>query len=123
MFLNDLNEKKESILELKQCLEVLDISISSIFTISQDYYGFLKRTISANGNICQIIKPQTFRDAQNLYQDKTSRDMALNEFKLLTSSCWDEKYQPLTINMTKDKCIGRFRSRLNSLFIPNTNPL
>ena len=29
--------------------------------------------------------------------------MTLNEFKYSTSTCWNEKYQPLTIDMTKDK--------------------
>ena len=48
--------------------------------------------------------------------------MTLNEFKLLTSTCWNEKYQPLTIDMTKDKNTGRYRSGLNSIFVPNTTP-
>ena len=30
-------------------------------------------------------------------------DMTLNEFKNLTSICWNGKYQPLTIDMTKVK--------------------
>ena len=42
----------------------------------------------------------------NLYQDKASMDMTLNELKLLTSTCWNENYQPLTIDMTKDKYTG-----------------
>ena len=27
---------------------------------------------------------------------------------VLTSTCWNEKYQPLTIDMTKDKYTGRY---------------
>ena len=42
----------------------------SIFIISQDYYELPKRTIRANGNIYHIFKPNNFRDALNLYQDK-----------------------------------------------------
>ena len=30
-------------------------------------------------------------------------DIPLNEFKYLTSTCWDNKYQPLTIDMTREK--------------------
>ena len=30
-------------------------------------------------------------------------EMIHKEFKLLTSICWNEYYQPLTIDMTKDK--------------------
>ena len=36
-------------------------------------------------------------------------DMGLNEFKLLTSICWNENYQPLTIDMTRDKYTGLYR--------------
>ena len=49
-------------------------------------------------------------------------DMTLDENKNLTSTCWNEKYQPLTIDMTKDEYTGRYRLGLNSLFVPNSNP-
>ena len=49
-------------------------------------------------------------------------DMTLNDFKSLTSTCWNEKYQPLTIDMTKDKYTGRYRLGLNSIFVPNSSP-
>ena len=94
----------------------------SIFIISQDYYELPKRTIRANGNIYHIFKPNNFRDVQNLYQDKASKDMTLNEFKLLTSTCWNQNYRPLTIDMTKDKYTGRYRLGLNSIFVPDTTP-
>ena len=74
----------------------------SIFIMSQDYYVLSKKTIRCNGNIFHIFKPNTFRDVLNLYQDKSSMDIALNEFKILLSTCWNEKYQPLTFDMTKD---------------------
>ena len=94
----------------------------SNFIISQDYYELTKKTIRCNGNIYHIFKPNNFRDVLNLYQDKASMDMILNEFKYLTITCWNEKYQPLTIDMTKDKYCGRYRLRLNSIFVPNSNP-
>ena len=95
----------------------------SIFIISQDYYELPKKNnIRANGNIYHIFKPNNFRDVQNLYQDKASMDMTYNEFKLLTSICWSEKYQLLTIDMTKDKYTGRYRLGLNSIFVPKTSP-
>ena len=68
------------------------------------------------------FKPNNFRDVLNIYQDKISMDMTLNEFKLLTSTCWSEKYQPLIIDMTKDKNQGRSRLGLNSIFVPNSSP-
>ena len=33
--------------------------------------------------------------------------MTFNEIKLLTSTCWNERYQPLVIDKTKDKYTGR----------------
>ena len=95
---------------------------SSIFIISQDYYKLPKKTIRATGNIYHIFKPNNFRDVENLYQDKASMDMNLIEFKYLTSTCWNEKYQPLTIDMTKDKYTDRYRLGLNSIFVPNSSP-
>ena len=75
----------------------------STFINSEDYYELPKRTIRANGNIYHIFKPYNFRDLQHLFPDKSSMDMNLKEYKKLTSACWDEKYQPLIIDMTKDK--------------------
>ena len=48
--------------------------------------------------------------------------MTLKEFKLLTSTCWNEKYQPLTFDMTEDRYQGRYRLGLNSIFIADSSP-
>ena len=81
----------------------------SIFIISQDYYELPKKTIRANGNIYHLFKPSIFLDVRNIYHDKTSMDMTLNEFKYLTSTCCNEQYIPPTIDMTKVKYTGRYR--------------
>ena len=94
----------------------------SISIISQDYYDLPKRTIRVNGTIYHIFKPNNFRDVQNLSQDKACIYMTLSELKFLKYTCRNEKYQPLTIDMTKDKYQGRSRLGLNSLFVPNSNP-
>ena len=94
----------------------------SIFIISQDYYELIKKTIRCNGNIFHIFKPNNFLDVRNLYQDKASMDMTLNEFKYLTSTCWNKNYQPLTIDMTKNAYDGRYRLGLKSIFIPDSSP-
>ena len=94
----------------------------SIFIISQDYYELPKRTVRCNGNIFHLLKPNNYLDVRNIYQDKASMDMTLNEFKLLTITCWNRIYQLLTINMSKDKYTGRYRFGLNSIFVPNSSP-
>ena len=96
---------------------------NSNFIISQDYYELPKKTIRANGNIYHIFKPNIFSDVRNIYQDKSSMDnMTLNEYKYLTSTCWNEKYQPLIIDMTKNAYDGRYRLGLKSVFIPDGSP-
>ena len=49
-------------------------------------------------------------------------DMTLHEFKLLTSTCSNKNYQPLTIDMTKDKYTGPYRLGVNSIFVPDSPP-
>ena len=49
-------------------------------------------------------------------------DMTLKEHKISTSTCWNEKYQPLTIDMTKDKHCARYRLGLNSILVPKSSP-
>ena len=94
----------------------------SIFINSQDYYELLKKAIRANRNIYRTFKSNNFLDVRIFYQDASSMDTTLNEFKLLTSTCWNEKYQPLTIDMTKDKNTGRYWLGLNSIFVPDSSP-
>ena len=93
----------------------------SIFIISQHYHELPRRTIRANGNIYHAFKPNNFLDVRNFHQDKTSMDMTFDEFKYLTSVCWNEKYQPLIIDMSRDKFVGLYRLGLNSIFVPSTS--
>ena len=95
----------------------------SIFLTSQYYYELPKRMIRASGNNYHIFKPNNFGDVQKLYQDKASMDMTLDEYKDLTSTCRNEKYQPLTTDMNKNKYIGQYRLGMDSLFVPQNNPL
>ena len=91
------------------------------FMKSPYYYELSKKTIRCNGNIYHIFEANNFRDIQKLYPDKASMDMTLNEFNLLTSTCWNKNYQPLTIDMTKDKYTGRYRLGINSIFVPDSS--
>ena len=117
IILDDLNQKEMDDPRVQAMFKRSRHNNLSIFIISQDY-----KTIRCNGNIFHIFKPNNFLDVRNIYQDKRSMDMTLNEFKFLSSICWNEKYQPLTIDMTKDKYTGRYRLGLGSIFVPDTNP-
>ena len=120
--LDDLNQKGMEDPRIQAMFKRSRHNNLSIFIISQDYYELSKKTIRCNGNIFHKFKPNNFRDVINLYQDKASMDMTLNEFKLLTSTCWYKNYQPLTIDMTKDKYQGRYRLGLCSIFVPDSSP-
>ena len=89
IILDDLNQKEMDDPRVQAMFKRSRHKSLSIFIISQDYYELSKNTIRCNGNIFHIFKPNIFRDILNLYQDKSSMDMTLNEFKLLTSTCWD----------------------------------
>ena len=121
IILHDLNEKEFNKEKIQAMCKRGRHNNLSIFIISQDYYELPKRTIRCNGNIFHLFKPNNYLDDRNIYQHKASLDMTLDEFKYLTSTCWNKNYQPPTIDMTKDKFTGRYRLGLNSIFIPNSN--
>ena len=91
IILDDLNQKEMDDPRVQAMFKRSRLNNLSIFVIIQDYYELSKRTIRCNGNIYHIFKPNSFREVINLYQDKASMDMTLNEIKLLTSTCWKEK--------------------------------
>ena len=112
IILDDLNRKETNNEKIQAMFERGRHNNLSIFINSQDYYELPKRTIRANGNIYHIFKPNKFLEVRNIYQDKTSMDITLDEFKYLTSTFWNEKCQPITSDMNKNIYIGRYRLRL-----------
>ena len=120
IILDDLNENEMKD-ERVQALFKRSRNIS-VFIISQDYYELPKRTIRANSNVFHLFKPNNIRDVQNLFQDKASMDMIIDEFKLLCNICWQTKFQPLTIDMSKDKEVGKYKLGLDSIFVPKSDP-
>ena len=122
IILDDLNEKEMNDPRFQATFKRSRQNILTIFIISQYYYELPKKTIRANGNIYHIFKPNNFLDVRNIYQDKASMDMVLDEFKYLTSTCWNQNYQPLTVDMTKDSYTGRYRLGLNLKFVLDSSP-
>ena len=70
--------------------------LESFFIIRQKSYELPKSIIRDNGNTCHLFRPNNFGNVQHLYHDKACIDMTLEEFKLLHSTCWDQKNLPLT---------------------------
>ena len=86
IILDDLNQKEMDDPRVQAMFKRSRHNNLSISIISEDYYELSKKTKHCNGNIFHIFKPNNFRDVINLYQDKSSMDMTLNEFKLSTST-------------------------------------
>ena len=106
IILDDLNEKEINNDKIQAMFKRGRHNNLSTFIIKQDYYELPQRTIRANGNNYHIFKPNNFLDVRNVYQDKAAMDKTLDEFKYLTSTCWNQNYEPLTIDMTKNKYTG-----------------
>ena len=122
IILDDLNDKELIDPRVQAMFKRSRHNNLSIFNTTQDYYELPKRTIRDNGNIYHIFKPNNFTDIEVLYQDEASMDMTLSEFKVLTSTRWNEQYEPLTFDMTKDNYQVRYRLGLNSIFAPDSSP-
>ena len=120
IILDDLNEREMNNDKIQAMFKRGRHNSLSIFIISQNYYELPKKTIRDNGKIYDIFKSNKFLDVRTIYQDKTSMDMTLDEFKYFTSTCWNEKYLPLTIDMTKDKYHGPYQLGLYSIFVPDS---
>ena len=81
IILDDLNEKEMNDPRVQAMFKRSRHNILSILIISQVYYELPKKTIRANGKIYHIFKPNNFLDVRNIYQDKVSLEMTLDEFK------------------------------------------
>ena len=81
IILDDLKEKEMIDPRIQAMFKRSRQKNLSIFIISQDYYEIPKKTIRANRNIYHIFKPNKILDVRNIYQDKASLEMTLNEFK------------------------------------------
>ena len=79
-----------------------------VYYISQSYFGLPRQSIRNNSDRLILFK-QTLRDVQSMYYDIGAYDMKYDEFKEMCHKAWDEKYNYLCIDMTKNKNEGKYR--------------
>ena len=79
-----------------------------VYYISQSYFGLPRQSIRNNSDRLILFK-QTLRDVQIMYYDIGAYDMNYDEFKLMCHKAWDEKYNYLCIDLTKNKNEGKYR--------------
>ena len=79
-----------------------------VYYISQSYFGLPKQNIRNNSDRLILFK-QTLRYVQSMYYDIGAYDMNYDEFKQMCHKAWDEKYNYLYIDVTKNKNDGKYR--------------
>ena len=79
-----------------------------VYYISQSYFALPRQSIRNNSDILILFK-QTLRDVQSMYYDIGAYDMKYDEFKEMCHKAWDEKYNYLCIDITKNKNEGKYR--------------
>ena len=79
-----------------------------VYYISQSYFALPRQSIRNNSDRL-ILFQQTLRDVQSMFYDIGAYDMNYDEFKQMCHKAWDEKYDYLCIDMTKNKNDGKYR--------------
>ena len=79
-----------------------------VYYISQSYFALPRQSIRNNSDRLILFK-QTLRDVQSMYYDIGAYDMKYDEFKQMCHKAWDEKYNYLYIDKTKNKNEGKYR--------------
>ena len=79
-----------------------------VYYISQSYFALPRQSIRNNSDRLILFK-ETFRDVQSMYYDIGAYDMNYDKFKQMCHKAWDEKYNYLCIDMTKNKNDGKYR--------------
>ena len=79
-----------------------------VYYISQSYFALPRQSIRNNSDRLVLFK-QTLRDVQNTYYDIGAYDMNYDEFKQMCHKAWDEIFNYLCIDMTKNKNEGKYR--------------
>ena len=80
-----------------------------VYYISQSYFGLPRQSIRNNSGRLILFK-QTLRDVQSMYYDIGAYDMNYDELKQMCHKAWDEKFNYLCIDMSKNKNDGKYRN-------------
>ena len=76
--------------------------------ISQSYLALPRQSIRNNSDRLILFK-QTLRDVQSMYYHIGAYDMKYDKFKQMCHKAWDERFNYLCIDMTKNKNDGKYR--------------
>ena len=79
-----------------------------VYYISRSYFSLPRQSIRNNSDRLILFK-QTLRDVQSMYYDIGAYDMKYDEFKEMCHKAWDERFNYLCIDMTKNKNDVKYR--------------
>ena len=85
--------------------------------ITQNFFKLPRQTIRENSNIFFIF-PQDYRSLTCIYYDLCSSDISLDSFRRFCKFVWQKPFNFVTIDLTKDVNLGRFRRNLSDYWSP-----
>ena len=94
----------------------------SVFVISHGFYQWPKDTITENSNIIHLFITNNYCNVESIHRQLCSTDLKIHEFKKFCHDFWLQDYNFITIDLTKNKNIGKYRKNLDTLFLPYSNP-
>ena len=87
------------------------------FYLAQNYFKLPRQTIRENSNFICLFK-QDLRNVREIYQDKASDDMMLEDFRKFLHECWLKPFGFAVIDFSSEKDDGKYRHGFNKFFIP-----
>ena len=99
-------------------------TILDICYLSQSYFDLPKCSISENTNK-RIVFTQTLKVTQNLYRLVGGYGISFDDFKQICRKLWEEEYNYLCIDISKERdqgkfCICKESENTNNEYIPET---
>ena len=88
------------------------------FYISQNYFLLPRKTVRENANFIVLFR-QDDKNLNHIHKDHCT-DISLDEFKRFCNRCWETKHNFVTIDLSSEKCMGKYRMNFNYFYIPET---
>ncbi len=88
------------------------------FYLAQNYFKLPRQTIRENANfICLFSQDQ--KNVSHIYNDHVSTDMSKDDFKRLCKAAWSKPHGFVVIDLSSEKCKGKYRSGLDTFYLPS----
>ena len=124
-----LNENDKNLMIFDDCLLEKQNKAQSYYTrgrhsncdcfyISQNYFKLDRQTIRQNSNFI-ILFPQSDKNLDHIYRDHCT-NISVEQFKAFCNLVWKNKYNFVTIDLTRRFDNGKYRENFNRFFNPST---